>query len=130
MTRKEAFMNYNMSNDERAKCHAIIHTASVAAGAIGAGLAQIPTSDNLIISPIQLTMIISLGQVFGIQLTESAAASAAATATASVVGKTACQLLLGWIPVLGNFVNAGVAAGITESIGWMLANEFAAQTNC
>ena len=124
-------MNYNMSNDERAKCHAIIHTASVAAGAIGAGLAQIPISDNLIISPIQLTMIISLGQVFGIQLTESAAAaSAAATATASVVGKTACQLLLGWIPVLGNFVNAGVAAGITESIGWMLANEFAAQTNC
>ncbi|PWM26541.1 MAG: hypothetical protein DBX40_03270 [Clostridiales bacterium] len=119
-----------MSNDERAKCHAIIHTASVAAGAIGAGLAQIPISDNLIISPIQLTMIISLGQVFGIQLTESAAASAAATATASVVGKTACQLLLGWIPVLGNFVNAGVAAGITESIGWMLANEFAAQTNC
>jgi hypothetical protein len=31
-----------MTEEQRAKCHGIIHTAAVAAGSVGAGLAQIP----------------------------------------------------------------------------------------
>ena len=117
-----------MTDTQKAKCHAIIHTASASAAAVGAGLAQIPGSDNAVIMPIQLVMTISLGRVFGLELTESAAGAAVASAAASTVGRTASQVLIGWIPVAGNIINAGTAATITEAIGWLLAEGFASQT--
>lgn len=93
-----------MTADQRSKCHAIIHTASASAAAAGAGLAQLPGSDNAVITPIQLAMTVSLGAVFGIQLTQSAAAAALASFAAST------------------------AAALTESVGWLLAKEFASQS--
>lgn len=116
-----------MNNQQKAKCHAIIHSASASAGAVGAGLAQIPRSDNAVITPIQLVMTVSLGRVFGIELTDSAARAAIASAAAATVGRTASQLLFGWIPIAGNIINAGTAATITEAIGWLLADDFASQ---
>lgn len=109
-------------------CNTIIHAASVAAGAVGGGLAQIPTSDNLIITPIQLTMTVSLGKVFGINLDQSAAKAAIASATAAVVGRTAAQVIVGWIPGMGNVINAATAVTITEAVGWILAKEFEKQS--
>ncbi len=53
------------------------------------GMAQIPGSDNAVIVPIQITIV-----------------------------------LVGWIPFLGNAVNATTAAGVTESIGWWIADYF------
>ena len=58
-----------------AKCHGIIHSVSAAAGGVGAGLAQIPTSDTYIITPAQIGMIISLGKVFDMDITNSGAKS-------------------------------------------------------
>lgn len=116
----------NMNSEQRAACHAIIHAASVSAGAVGAGLAQVPGSDNLVITPIQLAMTIALGRVFDIDLSESAASAALASTAAATVGRTASQVLIGWIPGIGNVINAGTAATITEAIGWMLAEGFAA----
>lgn len=116
-----------MTDEQNVKCHAIIHSASVAAGGVGAGLAQLPGSDNAIIVPIQITMTISLGAVFRIKLDESAAKATLATATASMTGRAISQFLVGWIPGLGNAVNAATAAGITESIGWALANDFSSR---
>lgn len=57
-----------MTSRETGLCNGIIHSASAAAAAVGGGLAQVPASDNLIITPIQLTMAVSLGKVFGITL--------------------------------------------------------------
>lgn len=116
-----------MTGKETALCNGIIHTASLAAGAIGAGLAQVPTSDNLIITPIQLTMAVSLGKVFNIELDDSAAKAAVATAAATTVGRGASQVLIGWLPLWGNIVNAVTATSLTEAIGWIMAKEFEAQ---
>ncbi|MEI6287562.1 MAG: hypothetical protein WCP79_13745 [Bacillota bacterium] len=113
-----------MTNDQSTKCHGIIHTASAAAAAVGAGMAQLPGSDNAVIIPIQVGMIISLGAVFGTKLTESAATTALATTAASFVGRGISQFLVGWIPVIGNALNAATAAGVTESIGWACAADF------
>lgn len=117
----------NMTKSGKLKCHAIIHSASASAAAVGAGLAQLPGSDNAVITPIQLVMTVSLGRVFGIELTESAAKAALASVAAATVGRTASQLLVGWIPGAGNIVNACTAATITEAIGWMLAADFSRQ---
>lgn len=38
-------------------------------------------------------------------------------------------MLLGWIPILGNVINAATAAGVTEIIGWSVASEFDNQYN-
>lgn len=114
----------NMNAKQKKECHTIIHTASVAAGGVGAGLAQIPGSDNAVITPIQLTMTISLGRVFGKSLSEASAKAALASVAAATVGRTASQVLVGWIPGIGNAINATTAAGITEAMGWLLAKEF------
>lgn len=113
-----------MTDKQKKECHAIIHGASVLAGGVGAGLAQIPGSDSAIITPIQLTMTISLGKVFGKTISEASAKSAIGTVSATLVGRTASQVLVGWIPGIGNAINATIAAGITEALGWMIAKEF------
>lgn len=114
-----------MSPDMLKACHGIIHAASVAAGAAGAGLAQAIASDNAVIVPIQITMITTLGsQVFGLNITEAAAKSILASAGATVAGRTASQFLVGWIPGIGNAINTATAAGITELIGWIAVEDF------
>ena len=116
-----------MTKEEKIKCNGIINTASAAAGAVGAGLAPIACSDNLLIAPIQLTMVVSLGKVFGITLDQSTAKSALASAAANTVGRMVSQVLIGWIPLAGNIINAATAAFLTETIGWIIAEEFAAE---
>lgn len=118
-----------MTDEQRSKCHAIIHAASASAAGVGAGLAQIPFSDNAVIVPIQVAMVISLGKVFDLTISESAAMSALTTAAASTVGRGISQILVGWIPGVGNVINASTAAGVTEAAGWIIANEFDSQSN-
>lgn len=114
-----------MNDSQKNKCRAIIHSTAVTCAGIGAGLAQLPDSDNVFIVPLQVGMIVSLGAVFGIELNESTAKAALATATATVVGRGISQVLVGWIPVWGNVLNASTAFALTQSIGWAIANDFA-----
>lgn len=100
------------------KIHTIIHGASGAAAAAGAGLAQIPGSDNAVITPIQVAMIIAIGEVHGQQLSKAVALSTLSAASAGIAGRTLSQFLVGWIPLYGNGVNATTAFAITEAIGW------------
>lgn len=113
-----------LTNEQNAKCHAIIHGASAAAAGVGAGLAQIPLSDNAVITPIQIGMIISLGAVLDIQLSNSAATSILATVATGVIGRGVAQVLVGWIPGLGNTINASTAAAVTEAVGWSTVKYF------
>ena len=117
-----------MTNKQKALCNGIIHSASLAAGAIGAGLAQVPGSDNVILTQIQLAMAVSLGHVFGITLDQSTIKAAASSTVAATVGRTTSQVLCGWVPGIGNVINAGTAASITEAVGWIMAREFEQQS--
>ncbi|MDP3208681.1 MAG: hypothetical protein Q8M65_06000 [Rhodoglobus sp.] len=100
------------------KVHAIIHSASTAAGLAAAGLAQLPCSDNAVLVPIQISMIIAIGAVHDIELDRSGAAALLATSATTMAGRAASQALLGWIPGLGNAINAATAAALTQAIGW------------
>ena len=102
-----------MTDEQKNKCHVIIHTASVAAAGVASGMAQIPGSDNAVITPIQLTMIVSLGKVFGKSLGEAAAKATLGSTMASAIGRTVTQVLVGWIPGIGNAINATTAASLT-----------------
>ena len=87
-------------------------------------MAQIPLADNAVIAPIQIGMIIKLGNVFGHTITETMAKAIISSAAASFIGRGVSQVLLGWIPGVGNAINTATAAGITEAIGWIAVKEF------
>lgn len=106
------------------KCHTIIHGAATAAGVAGAGLAQIPLADTIPITTIQIGMIIGIGEVFGVKLTEGAAKGLIAGFATSVVGRQMAGLLVGWIPGIGNAIKAGTAGALTEAIGWAAVTHF------
>ena len=100
------------------KVHGIIHTASASAGAVGGGLAQIPGSDMPIIMGLQTAMIIAIAAEHGANITKTAAADLLLTFAAGYGGRAVSQFLVGWIPAIGNAINASTAIAITETIGW------------
>ena len=100
------------------KIHAIIHTASVSAGGIGAGLAQLPGSDMPVLMALQTGMIVAIGQEHGCDITTTHAKSLLLALSAGYGGRALSQFLIGWIPGFGNAINATTAASITEAIGW------------
>ncbi len=114
-----------MTKEQRDRCHTIIHSGAAASGAIGAGLAQVPGGDAVLIMPIQVAMIVALGKVFGIEVPESAARSVVFASLGSILGRGAARVLLRFVPGVGNVVNAGVAFGVTETLGWTLAERMA-----
>lgn len=114
----------DIPKDMLVKCNGFIHSASVACGGVGTGLAQIPASDNAVIVPIQIGMIVGLGTVFDLNITEAEAKSIIASASATIAGRTITQFLVGWIPGIGNAINTATAAGLTEAIGWIAVKNF------
>ena len=110
------------------RVHGIIHTASVAAAAVGAGLAQIPGSDSPVLAGIQTTMIIALAEEYSVSITKVAAADLLLTFVATAVGRGMSQALVGWIPGLGNVINSSTAAAFTEAVGWAGSAYFAEGT--
>ncbi len=100
------------------KIHGIIHTASAACAAVGAGLAQVPGSDAAAIVPIQTTMLTGIAYEHGVSLTRQMAAEFLLTFVATQAGRFISQVLVGWIPGLGNAINASTAAALTEAVGW------------
>ena len=125
---KKTKISENMTSSQRKKVHSIIHASSASAAAVGAGLANIPGSDAPVLIAIQTGMIISIGAVFKQKLTESISRTLLADFLGTTIGKTVANVLTGWIPVLGNGINAATAASITELIGWTIANDFANNT--
>lgn|SRR5574344_2192925 len=117
-----------MTDKQNKECNGIIHTNACAAAAVGAGLAQIPGSDNVALVGIEVEMAIALGHVFGISLSQSSAASMVAGAAGTLAGRSISQFLLGWIPGIGNGINAATAASVVEALGWSIAKIFDAQT--
>jgi uncharacterized protein (DUF697 family) len=113
-----------MTEDQKSKCHAIIHTASGASAGVGAGLAQLPVADAAVLVPIQIGMIIALGNVFDIELTEATAKGVVLSMAGMHIGRGASQILVGWIPGIGNMVNSATAGLLTEAMGWAVAKRF------
>lgn len=100
------------------KVHGIVHTASTAAAAVGAGLAQLPGSDAPVLAGIQTTMIVAIAHEHGAAVTKAAAADLLLTFAATHVGRGVSQWLVGWVPGWGNAINATTAAALTEAVGW------------
>lgn len=113
------------------KCHIAIHSAATAATAAGA--IPIPMSDAIPITAAQIGMIISLGKIFGITLSQAAAKSIASVAVTQQAGRAIFTNILKAIPgagtVVGGVVGATTAAALTEALGWIVADDFFRMAN-
>ena len=107
-----------MNKVKEDNCARIIHVAAASAAAVGGGMAQTPGGDSAAIMPIQAAMIAAIAREFGRCVTLETAASMITPFAATYVGRGVSQFLVGWIPGIGNAINAATAAGITEAIGW------------
>lgn len=116
----------HMSKEIKTKCHAAIHTASAAAAAAGA--IPIPFSDAIPIIAAQVSMIIALGKVFDVTLSEGAAKSIAAVGLAKETGRAVASNVIKAIPgpgqIVGPLISAATAATLTEALGWIVADDF------
>ena len=113
-----------MTTDQREKCHLIIHGASTAAAGVAAGLAQLPCADAALIVPTQIAMVVAIGRVFGVHISDSVGKGLVTSMAGMWLGKGIVSVAIGWVPFLGNAVNAATAAGITEAMGWIVADKF------
>lgn len=110
----------------KSKCARAIHSATAASAAAGA--IPIPVSDAVPITAAQIAMIIALGKVFGITLSESAAKSVVGVGVAQQAGRAIFSNVLKMIPgagsVVGGVVGGTTAAALTEALGWVIADDF------
>lgn len=107
------------------KCNAIIHGASLVSATACGLLAQFPLSDNTVLTPLQVAMIASIAKVFGQNIGKGAAQGILSAFAATLAGRGITQVVVGWVPGVGNAVNSITAAALTETIGWMAADLFA-----
>ena len=116
----------HMPKELEKKCHAAIHTATVASAAAGA--IPIPMSDAIPITAAQIGMIIALGNAFDITLSEAAAKSIMGVTLTQQAGRTVASGIMKMIPgvgtLVGGVVGASTAAALTETLGWIIADDF------
>lgn len=127
MSKSKVHMPKNLEK----RCHMAIHSASTAAAAAGA--IPIPMSDAVPISAAQIGMIIALGKVFDITLSQAAAKSIAGVALTQQAGRAIFANVLKTIPgagtVVGGVIGATTAAALTEALGWIVADDFYRMAN-
>lgn len=109
------------------KVHLIIHASTVAATAASSTLVTLPGADNAVMSPIQGAMIAAIGKCCGRSMNKEDILAVFKAASMRVAGRVASQVLVWQVPIVGNVINVGTAAVVTESIGWaaykLLCNE-------
>ena len=115
----------NMPNDIKMECAKVIHIASAAAGS--AALIPIPIADRIPITAAQVGMIISLGKVFDITISNSVANAVIGCGLAQNIGQALSDSIIKVIPGV-NFVAPAIctitASGLTEAMGWIVADDF------
>ncbi|MGF0104647.1 GTPase [Ligilactobacillus ruminis] len=111
--------------------HTIIHTAAVAAAATAAS--PIPFSDAALLIPIQATMITGLYKANGANISQGFVKGVLKATMISTFGKSLAGNLLKFIPVVGTLaggtINAGVAVGFTEALGFAVVGELRGTDN-
>jgi len=117
-------INYSMDYAVKRKSRRIIHMAAIAGALAALIMAQLPASDNLILVPIEIIMVIRLGGVFQVRLKESISTSFIVGSVATFLGRGISEFLVGWIPVAGNIINAVTAAAVIEFLGHAVVKGF------
>ena len=104
-----------MTREEAASA---INTFSLAGGVIAFVFSQLLIVDTAVVSALHVLMIWYIGKRCKADLTIQNAFAMFSTLVGSVIGDYLKSLIIKWIPFIGNFANAAVVYGTTQTIGW------------
>lgn len=114
-----------MTEEERSKCHLIIHSHAAAAAAGNA--VPVPGLGIAVDTVTMTTMCVALSSVLGGSIPENVAKGIAISALKSTLLKqplkTIGKELAKLIPFAGSVLSAGVSVALLESAGWVMAEE-------
>lgn len=120
-----------MTESERSKCHTIIHTHAVAAGA--GNLVPVPGVGIAADIVTMTTMAMTLASVFGGDIKESVAKNMAINAIKETALKQPIKVLTKElskvIPILGQVVAPTISVAMLEAAGWLLAEQLDNERN-
>lgn len=107
------------------RCHSHCHNSCRRCGVI-----PIPMADTIPITGAQMTMIMGLAKVFDIPMTQAAAQSILRYDGQS--GGSQFSNIIKGIPgvgtVVGGVISAGTSVALTETLGWIVAEDFYKQS--
>ena len=113
-------------NAKKKQAQKVIGAAAAAAAAAGA--IPFPFADSVVLVPIQVKMITSIIDVYGVTNLASISTSLVGDIIISQLGKSFAKTLVSIIPLVGpalniatSTVNAAVASGITTAIGFAIS---------
>lgn len=113
-------MNSERDKERKEQARKIIRNASIAsataAGAVAQGAAF--GMDFALLTPIVINMIIELGELFDQTVDKIVATTFAGHLIGAASGVYVAKSLLGFIPLIGNVVNAAITYPLIELIGW------------
>lgn len=113
-----------LTNKQRNDVNLIINTCSALTGAAGFAGAQLPVADNLVITPIQVAMIIGIGKIMGVKISEGVANGIIKSAAAAFVGRGISQVVFSILPGIANAANTITAAALTQFVGRLAIKDF------
>ncbi|MGD9950551.1 MAG: hypothetical protein AB7U29_19035 [Desulfobulbus sp.] len=122
-------LGWVLMNSKNVRIQAIIHLATITAGTIGGGLANIPGSDMAPLTALQTAMVVAIAHEHGQDITKSTAKSLLLTFPGGYGGRAISQYLTSWIIGYGNLINAATAITITEAIGWTAHSYFSSRAD-
>jgi len=122
---QETLQNIQKASLESKKKLAHAAVATAVAASFGEGFAPIPFSDAALLVPTQITMIVSITAIFGIDINKSFLAgfisSTLGAGSATILGKTIVSNLLKLIPgvgtALGGTISGSTAGLLTTALG-------------
>ncbi len=115
-----------MTDEQKQKCHAIIHSAATGSG-LG-NLVPVPGVGLAVDITAITSMTLALGSIFKINMVESTAKSVALTAFKRQVLKQplkyAAKELSKLIPFAGSALSGVASVALIEAAGWAIASDF------
>lgn len=115
--KRDAFLAKQQVDKEMktSRARKYIHSAAVSAAAIA--VTPIPVADILAIAPLQVSMVIKIGLIFGHKLEKANAKELIGTVAGGVVFRYAAQVLVKFVPGVGSVIGPVIAYGGTVAIG-------------
>jgi uncharacterized protein (DUF697 family) len=113
-----------LDQERKAKATKIIDDIAQTAATLTAVFSQIPGMGVATLTKLYLEMLAKIAALFNQELEAQAARSLALTACNHYAGAIFRKSVLGWIPLIGNAINAKITYDLTKNIGWFFYHHF------
>lgn len=124
---------FAMTENQRNACHMIIHTNTATATGLASVSNMLPGADNVYLALNVGLMTAELAFVFDLSLGEAAAETVGMAVLShyktAITARLVSQWTVGWLPLLGNAINAATMAYLLEDIVWAVADAFDAASS-